>query len=241
MSKAKPKNANRPGRQPAAPQMDGAPTASVPMPLRWRWLVSGLILLHFLAILAATNVASRPFSPLWEALADFFRPYVNATDLNHGYRFFAPNPGPSHLVEYELTMPDGKVEKGRFPDRRQEWPRLLYHRYFMLAEHLDGFFGEWQDTVARQSIPTLEPAAKLSLAAEAESERQLYQSVAESFGRALMHRAGAVRVKLTLLEHGIPSADMFAQGHTALDDHSFYMPLGEPLIFTDAPQPEELR
>ena len=33
---------------------------------------------------------------------------------------------------------DGRKIEGSFPDKKAEWPRLLYHRYFMLSEHLSG-------------------------------------------------------------------------------------------------------
>ncbi|NIO41435.1 MAG: hypothetical protein GTO41_15415, partial [Burkholderiales bacterium] len=54
--------------------------------------------------------------------------------LDHGYRFFAPEPGPGHLVRYEVTTSDGAGAAGQFPDRDRIWPRLLYHRWFMLSE-----------------------------------------------------------------------------------------------------------
>ncbi len=57
--------------------------------------------------------------------------------LGHGYRFFAPNPGPSHLVRYEVEFADGRTESHRFPDTQEQWPRLLYHRHFMVAEQVN--------------------------------------------------------------------------------------------------------
>jgi hypothetical protein len=206
-----------------------------------RRVVSGLILLHFFAILAATNVASPPESPVWGWFAGLFRPYVNAADLNHGYRFFAPDPGPSHLVEYELTMPSGKVEKGRFPDRRQEWPRLLYHRYFMLAEHLNMFYMPVQEAQDQLEDPRLKSEVRIDIQNHAEEFKKQYRRFAESYGRELLRRTGAVSVKLQLVEHGIPPAPVFASGKTRLDDQSLYMPLGEPVIVSAEPQAEELR
>ena len=57
--------------------------------------------------------------------------------LANGYRFFAPEPGPSHLIRYEVTLPDGTRKEGFFPDRAHHQPRLLYHRYFMLSEFVN--------------------------------------------------------------------------------------------------------
>lgn len=62
-----------------------------------------------------------------------FRPYLDLLYLNHGYRFFAPEPGPSYVMEYEVHREDGRVIRRRLPDLDRHRPRLLYHRYFMLA------------------------------------------------------------------------------------------------------------
>lgn len=54
--------------------------------------------------------------------------------LGHGYRFFGPDPGASHSVIYRVTDVDGNQTEQRFPDREKIWPRLMYHRWFMLSE-----------------------------------------------------------------------------------------------------------
>ncbi len=61
-------------------------------------------------------------------------PVHQATFLGHGYRFFGPNPGESHIVVYKIKRSDGEVIEGRFPDRKSNRPRLMYHRWFMLSE-----------------------------------------------------------------------------------------------------------
>jgi hypothetical protein len=65
------------------------------------------------------------------------QPYLDVLSLGNGYRFFAPEPGPSHLVRYEATLDDGTLEQGVFPNRDIHRPRLLYHRYFMLSEFMN--------------------------------------------------------------------------------------------------------
>ena len=55
--------------------------------------------------------------------------------MRHGYRFFAPDPGPSHLILYEVSLENGETASGRFPDQNVHRPRLLYHRFFMISEH----------------------------------------------------------------------------------------------------------
>ncbi len=64
------------------------------IPLRRRLTVgSMLIVLHFLGIYTAiTGANERPwlFSQLW---ARFYRPYLQFTNLDNAYQFFAPDPG----------------------------------------------------------------------------------------------------------------------------------------------------
>jgi hypothetical protein len=72
--------------------------------------------------------------PLIPAVASFFGPYLDATYLNHGYHFFAPDPGPAALIRYTGERADGTPFEGTFPTLDEQWPRLLYHRHFMLTE-----------------------------------------------------------------------------------------------------------
>ena len=64
--------------------------------------------------------------------------------LNHGFHFFAPEPEESTLLSYEAERPDGTVIRGRIPDPAVS-PRLLYHRYFMLTEHMRNAPEDLQD------------------------------------------------------------------------------------------------
>lgn len=72
--------------------------------------------------------------PSLGAALKVFTPYLDVLYLNHGYNFFAPDPMPAKLISYEIEKEDGTKIEGTFPDLKTQWPRLLYHRYFMLAE-----------------------------------------------------------------------------------------------------------
>ena len=87
-----------------------------------------------------------PASPLLVDAARVAMPYNQLLFLNHGYHFFAPDPGASTLMEYAIDRPGDTPLKGRFPDPAIR-PRLLYHRYFMLAENVGAFPEETQDQV----------------------------------------------------------------------------------------------
>lgn len=100
--------------------------------------VASCALLFYLFVLVLGPLSNPVGSErLTRPLAKTVSPIHRALYLGHGYRFFAPDPGPSHLVEFEITRDDGKTVKGVFPDRDDKdhsFPRLQYHRWFMLSE-----------------------------------------------------------------------------------------------------------
>src|SRR5438132_13994609 len=74
--------------------------------------ISLLLALHLSAVFiapfaAACNVRGSS-SPLADVAYRALRPYIAALFLDHGYFFFAPNPGPNHLVEYKVEFADGR-------------------------------------------------------------------------------------------------------------------------------------
>src|SRR5579871_4532118 len=77
-----------------------------------RCAASALLLFH-LAALVVAPCSVEPSSYLSVQTWRFFQPYLDAAYLNHGYHFFAPEPGPSHLVRYELELADGTIKTGR--------------------------------------------------------------------------------------------------------------------------------
>jgi hypothetical protein len=126
-----------------------------------------------------------------------FQPYIQVLYLNHGYHFFAPEPEESTLLSYEAERPDGVVVRGRLPDRTVA-PRLLYHRYFMLTEHMRDAPEEVQDL--------------------------WYRSYAEEIGR----ETGATLVRLTRQAHLLPSMERVREGGRLDDPESYEdHPLGE--------------
>jgi len=135
-------------------------------------------------------------SLLSRSFAAALGPYVQVMYLDNGYRFFAPEPGPSHLIRYEVVLPDGKRVEGFFPDRTRHWPRLLYHRYFMLSEFVSTLDG-----------PGVPP--------------ELVEQYAASYAKHLAHEYGAKQVTLYLRTHNIPDIEDVRQGKK-LDDPSLY-------------------
>jgi hypothetical protein len=126
-----------------SPRTDHRPAASEPASASppatgghrfLRLAVNAWLVLHVAAIIIAPAAIS-PSSDLVQAGWDMFQPYLQILDLNHGYHFFAPEPGDSTLLAFEAQRADGTVISGRIPNRSIV-PRLLYHRHFMLTEQM---------------------------------------------------------------------------------------------------------
>ena len=170
--------------------------------LRWGRPV-GFVLLniwlvyHLAAIILApwsVPPASRLVQNSWRAVGA----YDQLLFLNHGYHYFAPEPGNSTLVAYVLEMPDGSTQSGRIPNRDIK-PRLLYHRHFMLTESL-----------ASNDFPPL-----------------VHTELVNAMARELCREHHARRVTLTRVTHRLPTME-FVRAGGALDDPESYTeePLG---------------
>jgi hypothetical protein len=188
-----------------------------------RWLISGLLLFH-LGALFVGPWAVPPASVMAERGWRFYRPYLEAAFLNHGYNFFAPEPGPSHLLKYELVFADGKQSQGIIPDLVNEQPRLRYHRHFMLTEWMNNALVAEDNRREQLALEGKTPSEMEQLIRH---EGSLAASYARSYADHLLTTHGAARVTLTLRRHAIPSPDDVAKGQK-LDDPSLYQerPLG---------------
>lgn len=120
-------------------------------------LIIGYLFLVLLGPLSNPVASANLTGPLAKKL----RPLHQAIFIGHGYRFFGPDPGPSHILEYQIRTDEGTEIVGRFPDRDVHWPRLRYHRWFMLSETV------YQD---RASLP--EPRDYQQLIQQLDSEIQ---------------------------------------------------------------------
>lgn len=126
--------------KPAAPSDVKRPVREKSEPRTWsRWvrvLVSLLIVWHLFAVfIAPFSVPPTSMTIGRLAASDYVSWYTDPLYINHGYHFFAPDPGPSLISRYRVTGTDGEVlAEGMFPDLREHWPRLLYHRYLMLSD-----------------------------------------------------------------------------------------------------------
>lgn len=188
---------------------------------------------------------------LTRPLAEKVKPIHHALFLGHGYRFFAPDPGPSHLVEYEITKKDGTEIKGRFPDRDDSshaFPRLQYHRWFMLSETI---WSEHSMTPPEadflQEMKRLESLAlekKVAghhntasrISAEVEERKRSYKStrkriddMVRAVARNLIEIHDGEKIRLVVREREIPYPVDVEEG-VKLDDPKFLKPNPPPEI-----------
>ncbi|MBX3415562.1 MAG: hypothetical protein KF708_22955 [Pirellulales bacterium] len=158
----------------------------------WKVAISVALAVHLLAVFAgpfSVEPSSMLSGYLWRAL----RPYLEAAYLNHGYHFFAPEPGPSHLIRYVAELPDGTTREGIFPNLAEHQPRLFYHRHFMMSEFINA------------SPP----------------ESEIEKAYAASYAGHLLDEFDATKVTLVLRRHLIPPPQAIIDGAT-LRDERFY-------------------
>ncbi|MBM4021523.1 MAG: hypothetical protein FJ284_04635 [Planctomycetes bacterium] len=174
-----------------------------PRPLRpglARVLLSIVIIGYLAGVIVAPLSGPPPASDLSRVLLQPFRPLLGGLYLSHGYRFFAPNPGPGHSIRWTITLPDGSSRSGAIPDARVDRPRLLYHRRFMVAEKIAGL------------VPPPDAPSEVRASARAEW-LPLVKGVADNLLRA----HGGERVTLEMVEHYLPGPDEVVEGRGGPD------------------------
>ena len=104
------------------------------------------LIMHLTAIFTApatVGPSSQVSRDYWEMVG----PYLQFLYLNHGFHYFAPQPGSSNLLRWSATRSDGTEVTGEFPNFDIK-PRLYYHRHFMLSEYLGNSDPELQTGLA---------------------------------------------------------------------------------------------
>ncbi len=232
--------------------------SAIQRPLGWpRWakaMASLAIVVQLLAVVAEplrffTYGTTRGSSPAADPVRLALAPYVEFAFLNHGYFFFAPEPGPSHLMLCTLHFPDGTVSQVRYPDKTAQRPRLLYHRHFMLAEFLNQLHTPPVDPLLVREAPPQEAEAWTA-------NRMRYEMIRESMQSHLVDRFGAASASIDRMRHVLPGSDAVLQQRLPLDDPSLLIVLpdslespippaqdpgvGPPPVFLPVPREEEV-
>ncbi len=220
---------------------DSSATTDSERPIAWsgpvRAILSCLLILHLLALVAeplrmfsTSNV--RPEAPDTGLLRTLLAPYVEFTYLDHGYFFFAPNPGPNHLVECQIQPTSDSNQESiwyRFPDLSIHRPRLLYHRHFMLSE--------FYNTISVPTDPPPEVTRDEGLQARWRSDLARYRSIQDSMTRHLQSIYPESRVQLRRIEHQLPSDFQVLREGWKLDDPRLYQTLPETIASQESTSP----
>jgi hypothetical protein len=179
-------------------------TRSAPAGPAWsrslKVIVSVAILFHLAAVIAPPLAGPPPASVLANRLMQPLRPYVGLVYLGHGYRFFAPDPGPGHSIRYEVTLRDGSTVTGSLPDAARDRPRLAYHRKFMVSEKISGL------------VPPADAPQQVR-----DDARRDWLPLVKGVARHLLEEHGGEQVELTMVEHFLPGPDEVLSGKVEPD------------------------
>lgn len=195
---------------------------------RTKIAISTLVLVHLWAVIAepirfSTRGPGGP-SPAASALRRPVGAYVDFAYLSHGYAFFAPDPGPSHLVQASWTDNQGTVQTQTFPDLNDQWPRLLYHRHFMLTEFLHNMHQP-------AAIPPDVPRDGVEFR-DWRTARDRYEMIRGDFANHLAKANGVADVQIDRIEHRMPGIPEFLDEQIHLQHERLYFTLPDgPVLF----------
>ena len=225
-----------PGRKTAGDEQSRPDSAPAGVSKRGRMIISGLILFHLLAValppLAFQTSSLDGQSPLMSILIRPFAGYGQFLHIDRGYAFFAPDPGPSHLFQAAMAQPDGSIVEQTYPDREQHWPRLLYHRHFMLAEFLNETY--WPPGPPDEMFEADRAGAEIW-----QQGRGRYEYIRKSVVDHLKTVNDGRDVVIRRLEHNLPALTDFAAEPIELTDERLYNLLLDQPIYSDQIAPTE--
>jgi len=246
MKSKEPSSRSEPGQ---ASLESSAPSATTYPPLQWkpvaRTIATVLILIYLFVVVIgplSNPIASKYFSdPIARKLAPFHRILF----LGHGYRFFGPDPGPTHRLVFRGVKNDGSKFEGFFPDRQNRQPRLLYHRWFMLSETLfvehasrvDPNFLKNRQRDYEQQAARLASENRTNQLRQLKLDRQLelryhrraserIDLLANSVAKVLLERHDASSIELFSQERSIPFPEEVLDG-LKLDSDQLLLPVNK--------------
>jgi len=220
-------------------------TSENPVILCPTWLRTVLLvmlLIHFLGVLSEPlrffSRSEIQTAPEFAWLSETMKPCSQWLYMNHGYFFFAPNPGPSHLIQCSLSSRSetGLSENEPFqtlflPDRMEHWPRLLYHRYFMLSEFYTSRYAPEQ--VTEELKKDLEFMPRWAF------DKEIYDQIQSSIVASLKHSRGKEKVQLRRVERLLPEVHQVLREGWSLNDPRLTVVLPETMIESAATVPAD--
>jgi hypothetical protein len=222
-----------------------------------RWLLSIFAVLHIAAVFAEPFrfFSASPVKPASEEagwLRSTLGRYVDFMYLSHGYAFFAPNPGPSHLLECEIKNPSNilnaaiaaksKPTSGTLRDLPVVAPpeesfsaKAVRWRVFpdrncdrpRLLYHRYFMLSEFYQTLFAPASLSEEELRDLALKDRWQFDRDLYESLQASISKRLRNTYEAESIKLRRIEHELPSQLRVLGDGWKLTDPRLYLELEE--------------
>ena len=196
-------------------------------------------LFHFLGVLSEPlrffSRSDVQTAPEFAFFSEMMKPYSQFLYMNHGYFFFAPNPGPGHLIQCTPSTKsvdstsDSSSKNFYLPDRKDHWPRLLYHRYFMLSEF-------YTSRYAPQQV-TEELKKDLEFMQQWAFVKELYDQIRTSIVNSLKHLRGDESIELRRIERWLPDSQQVLKEGWSLNDPRLTEILPETMIETALPAP----
>ena len=224
----------------ADPVSDGTSDAAIRCPAWLRTILLAAFLVHFLGVLSEPlrffSRSEIQTGPEFSWLGETMKPYSQWLYMNHGYFFFAPNPGPGHLIQCSLSSrseaepsENESIQTLFLPDRDEHWPRLLYHRYFMLSEFYTSRFAPQQ--VTEELRKDLEFMPRWAF------DKEIYDQIQSSIVASLKHTRGKEKVQLRRVERLLPEPDQVLREGWNLNDPRLTIVLPETMIEAAATVP----
>jgi len=193
---------------------------------KWRVVLSAVLAIHVVAVFAEpfrffTRSSQRAFSPDAGYIRGSLSAYIDFAYLHHGYFFFAPNPGPSHLISAQIgkVTPPSQPKEIVLPDKTTQWPRLYYHRHFMLSEFLHNSFAPPERPEEAAFDPGIDQQWR--------RDRELYIAVKSSIEKRFRVLEKTDDVLIRRIEHALPNDIQVYQEKWKLNDPRLYIVLPE--------------
>lgn len=209
---------------------DETTASSFPRSRGLRTAISAVVVFHVVAVIVPPlwmqTRGPIGVSPSVNSLRGATSAYSQFMYLDRGYAFFGPDPGPSAMFQVAVQQPNGKRAEYLYPDRDRIWPRLRYHRHFMLAEFLNQTYevpGPPEEVIRDQPV----------LAEDWRRRRYRYEKVRQSMLDHLAVEYRTDRVAMRRVRHLMPDYNAFRSSPMSLDDPRLYEVLADPI---DAPE-----
>jgi hypothetical protein len=198
-----------------------------------------LVLFHFGGIcVAVVNVPPANSNPPWLATQLWmrvYRPWLTLTNLNNGYHFYSPEPGPVALVFFRVEYADGLSRWVRIPNHAECENHLTRRRFGSLATTIGQsipMMPQREEELCKRRIeggrnhePPIPPMPDMPLPTQYREPGVGVRLILSSYARwvakttphPLEEKVPVVGVKIYRVDHMHPPVEHFQEGRDPLD------------------------